>query len=348
VASGLWLIKDRDEPLLLMLRRADQGPGEAELGLEIMARERVIAERLLREIERLMLEHNVYRGRILVLSGSPWGGIGVEVQRLPRVTREQIVFPSGVLERIERQTKTFADHAEALRSAGRHLKRGLLLHGPPGTGKTLTVMYLSTLMPDRTVLLLTGDALGAVAPACGMARELAPTMLVLEDVDLVAEDRMDGHPTSVLFELLNEMDGLNEDTDIVFVLTTNRPEVIEPALASRPGRIDLAVSMPLPDHDGRSQLLDLYGRGLDLDIRDRVSFITATEGTTPAFMREVLRRAALSGAERGDATRITDELLTNAIAELRAGQAELTNSLLRSPTTATGDSTQAAHQRLPL
>jgi ATP-dependent 26S proteasome regulatory subunit len=162
-----------------------------------------------------------------------------------KVRREQIVFPAGVLERIERHTKTFAEHAEALRASGRHLKRGLLLHGPPGTGKTLTAMYLSHLMPDRTVLLLTGEALHAVGPACRMARQLAPSMLVLEDVDLVAENREYGEPTSLLFELLNEMDGLGEDTDIVFVLTTNRPDAIEPALAPRPGRVDLAVAMPL-------------------------------------------------------------------------------------------------------
>jgi hypothetical protein len=179
VASGLWLIKEGEAPLILMLRREDHGPGHAELGLEIMARERQGAERLLGELERLMARRNVYRGRILVLSGSPFGGLGVAVQRLPAVRREQIVFPAGVLERIERHTKTFAEHAEALRAAGRHLKRGLLLHGPPGTGKTLTAMYLSHLMPDRTVLLLTSEALQAVSPACQMARELAPSMLVL-------------------------------------------------------------------------------------------------------------------------------------------------------------------------
>jgi ATPase family associated with various cellular activities (AAA) len=330
VAAGLWLITQADEPLLLMLRREDHGPGYAVLGAEIMARDRAAAEQLLAEIERLMAERNVYRGRILVLSGSHFGGLGVEVQRLPRVTRDQIVFPDGVLERIERNTKTFADHAAELRAAGRHLKRGLLLHGPPGTGKTLTVMYLSTLMPDRTVLLLTGDALGLIGPACAMARELAPAMLVLEDVDLVAEDRMHGHPTSVLFELLNQMDGLNEDIDVVFVLTTNRPEVIEPALASRPGRIDLAINLPLPDGEGRSRLLDLYAVGLELDVRDRASFIAATEGATPAFIREVLRRAALIAAERGDVTRVTDELVTSAIDELRAGSDQLSRTIIGS------------------
>lgn len=328
VAAGLWLIADGEEPCLLMLRRSDHGPRHAELGIEIMARERGSAERVLAEIERLMAEHNPYRGRILVLSSSPFGGVGVEVQRLPGVRREQVVYPDGVMERIERHTKTFSEHAEDLRASGRHLKRGLLLHGPPGTGKTLTVMYLSTLMPERTVLLLTGNALGAVAPACAMARELEPAMLVLEDVDLVAENRMHGQPTTVLFELLNQLDGLNEDTDVIFVLTTNRPEIIEPALASRPGRIDLAVKMPLPDEQGRARLLDLYGEGLQLDVRDQASFIAETAGATPAFIREVLRRAALFAAERGEGNRVSDEMLRSAIDELRQGADQLTSTLL--------------------
>jgi hypothetical protein len=328
VAAGLWLIADGDQPLLLMLRRSDHGPRQAELGIEIMARRRAAAEELLAELERLMRERNPYRGRVVVLSSSPFGGVGVEVQRLPAVTREQIVYPDGVLERIERHTKTFSEHAEALRASGRHLKRGILLHGPPGTGKTLTVMYLSSLLSERTVLLLSGNALGAVAAACAMARELAPAMLVLEDVDLVAQSRAMGQPTTVLFELLNQLDGLSEDTDVVFVLTTNRPEVIEPALASRPGRVDLAVAMPLPDEEGRARLLDLYGTGLDLELRDQARFIAATAGTTPAFIREALRRAALLAAERGQHNRVDDELLASAVRELREGNDQLTSALL--------------------
>ena len=323
VAAGLWLIHDDTDPLLMMLKRDDHGPHQAELGIEIMAAEREVAESALREIEELMASHNAYRGRILVLSGSQWGGIGVEVQRLPAITREQIVLRQEILDRIERHTLAFSEHAEQLRASGRHLKRGLLLHGAPGTGKTLSVMYLSRLMPDRTVLLLTGESLGAIGPACDMARELAPAMLVIEDVDLVAEERSHGHPTTLLFELLNQMDGLNEDTDIVFVLTTNRPEAIEPALASRPGRIDLAVRMPLPDATGRNQLLELYAEGLELDVRDRDSFVAATDGTTPAFIRELLRRAALMSAERGTSPLVDDELLSCALKELRDSSDQL-------------------------
>ncbi len=329
VAAGLWMIRTEQERYLLMLRRSEHGgPRQAELGIEIMAPERGTAERVLEQLEGLMRELNPYSGRVLVLSSSPWGGVGVEVQRLPAVRREQIVFPDGVLERIERHTKTFSEHAEELLAAGRHLKRGVLLHGPPGTGKTLTVMYLSGLMPGRTTLLLTGNALGAVGPACEMARELAPAMLVMEDVDLVAENRMGGRPTTILFELLNQLDGLNEDVDVIFVLTTNRPEIIEPALASRPGRVDLAVKMPLPDERGRSALLGLYGKGLQLELEDEAKFIAATEGCTPAFIRQALRRAALLALEHGAGNRVTDELLDEAIRELRDNTDELTGTLL--------------------
>jgi hypothetical protein len=327
VAAGLWLIDDGDTPLALLLRREDHGPAEAELGLEVMAPGRAAAEAFVAEIRALMAEHNVYRGRVLTLTGSPFGGVGVEVRRLPPVRREGIVLPPGVLERIERHTRTFSEHAEQLQAAGRHLKRGLLLHGPPGTGKTLTAMYLSAIMPERTVVLLAGESLAAINVACEMARTLTPAMVVLEDVDLVAEDRQHGRPTSVLFELLNEMDGLNEDVDVIFVLTTNRPAALEPALAARPGRIDLAVELPMPDAEGRSRLLDLYGEGLALSLSDRAGVVARIDGVSPAYIRELLRRAALLAAERGDARSVDDGVLAAALEELPAGEG-LTGSLL--------------------
>src|SRR6266403_3833745 len=69
---------------------------------------------------------------------------------------------------------------------------------------------------------------------------------------------------SLLNKLLNEMDGLREDAAVLFVLTTNRPEHLEAALASRPGRIDQAIEFPLPDDQGRRQLIRLYACGLTL------------------------------------------------------------------------------------
>jgi len=161
----------------------------------------------------------------------------------PEIERDAVILPEGVLERIERHTIGFAAHAQRLLAAGRHLKRGLLLYGPPGTGKTLTAMYLIGRMRERTVLVLSGRSYGLVVPTCALDRNLQPSMTVLEDVDLVAEERGMGAmgENPLLFELLNEMDGLAEDADVIFLLTTNRAVLLEPAQTARPGRVDQAT-----------------------------------------------------------------------------------------------------------
>ncbi len=176
------------------------------------------------------------------------------------------------------------------------------MHGAPGTGKTLTVMYLASAMRDRTVLLTTGRNIGLMGRTCAMARALEPSIVVLEDVDLIAEDRTkggSGSATPLLFELLNEMDGLADDVDILFLLTTNRPDLLEPALASRPGRVDQAIEIPLPDATCRGRLFDLYGKGADAAAHARGAAFYREDGetATPAFIRELLRRAALFAAD---------------------------------------------------
>jgi ATP-dependent 26S proteasome regulatory subunit len=72
------------------------------------------------------------------------------------------------------------------------------------------------------------------------------------------------------------MDGVGEDADITFLLTSNRPEVLEPALAARPGRIDATIEVPLPDADARSRLIDLYTAGLDCVLDDRKAILART------------------------------------------------------------------------
>jgi ATPase family associated with various cellular activities (AAA) len=334
VQSGLWLVRDAGGPLALMLKSNDHGMGE-QLALEAMAPERGRAEEAIGALWSLMRERNVYRGRVLELGARHFHddeSAPLTVRTLPAIARDRIVLPAGVLERVERQAFSIADHAERLRASGRHLRRGLLLHGPPGTGKTLTAMYLAAAMPDRTVVMLTGQSLDAVGPSIDLATALQPAMVVLEDVDLVAMDR-DYEPTNaILFELLNGMDGLAEDHDILFVLTTNRADLLEPALAARPGRIDQAVELPLPDADGRRRLLQLYGEGLQLELTDADPLIEDLDGVSPAFIRELLRRAAVVCAETSPegALRVTPAHLRAALTELREGAGELTNTLLGS------------------
>jgi hypothetical protein len=345
VQSGFWLVRDAEGPLVAMLKSESHGMGET-LGLEVMAPARERAERVLTALWELMSERNVYRGRILELRSRHFHGdegAPLTVRTLPSITRDRIVLPAGVLERIERQAFGIADHAERLRASGRHLRRGLLLHGAPGTGKTLSAMYLAAAMPGRTVVLLTGQSLGAVGTSIDLATALQPAMVILEDVDLVAMDR-DYEPTNaVLFELLNGMDGLDEDHDVLFVLTTNRADLLEPALAARPGRIDQAVELPLPDADGRRLLLELYGEGLQLTLSNDERLITALDGVSPAFIRELLRRAALLSAEgSGGRLHVTEDHLERALTELREGAGELTNTLLGARPPQANDPVEAA------
>jgi hypothetical protein len=330
IEEGLFLISDGESRLAVFVRRDKEIGSRNNLLVEVMAADRAGAERFLAELRESMRARSVYRGHVISLVAE-YPGFTIKFHRLPEIGREAIVLPDGLLERIERQTIGFGRHSKRLQAAGRHLKRGLLLHGPPGTGKTLTVMYLATMMRERTVFLLTGRGLGLIGPTCAMARSLEPSIVVLEDVDLVAEERTKGGggcATPVLFELLNEMDGLANDIDILFLLTTNRPDLLEPALAARPGRVDQAVEVPVPDASCRRRLFELYGRGMTMEIADLPRFIARTEGGSAAFIRELLRRAALFAAENEQEIVVCDHHLDEALRDLVVQGGELTKSLL--------------------
>jgi ATP-dependent 26S proteasome regulatory subunit len=183
-----------------------------------------------------------------------------------------------------------------------------------------------------TVVELTGDSLQLISTACSVARTLQPAMIVVEDVDLIAEDRgryPGEHP--LLFQLLNEMDGLAEDADVVFLLTTNRADVLEPALAARPGRVDQAVALDLPDAGARKQLFRLYRADLAVDEARLDALIERTEGVTASFLKELLRRAALIAADssRGEShLAVTADQLDAALDELLDTRNAMTRILL--------------------
>jgi ATP-dependent 26S proteasome regulatory subunit len=245
------------------------------------------------------------------------------------MTADEVVLPEGALGRVERHVVGTAQHRDRLLAAGRHLKRGVLLYGPPGTGKTHTVRYLISRLPDVTVIVLAGNALGHIRTATDFAHALQPSVVVLEDVDLIAEQRdMAFGPQPLLFTLLDAIDGLTSEADVAFVLTTNRVDLIEAALTQRPGRVDLAVEIPRPDLEARHRLVELYAAGLPLSPEALARAAERTEGATASLFKELFRRVVLVAAERD--VEVGDQVLDDVLDEMLADAERLTRSLLGS------------------
>ena len=250
VSNGIYLVRDGEDRLALVLLPSGIGPHQ-EVTLQVVGADQGHVERVLAEIRRLAVERSVFRGQVISFGPELFGMAGASTPLnflgRPGVRRDQVVLPDELLDEIEGQVLGIASHAARLLASGQHLKRGILLYGAPGAGKTHTVNYLLGRLPQATVIVISGRALGRITEACSVARTLQPSVVVVEDVDLIAEERSHRpgeHP--LLFQLLNEMEGLNSATDVTFLLTTNRADLLEPALADRPGRVDLAAELPLP------------------------------------------------------------------------------------------------------
>jgi len=326
VACALYLVHDGERRVALLFRGPDPNGMHQGVTLQIVSTDAGGAAAVGAAIRAAAVEHNVFRGQVLSFGGEVFdpGQTLLHFHRRPQLGRSALVLPTGVLDTVERQVVGVGRHRSALLASGQHLKRGLLLYGPPGTGKTHTVRYLLANTPELTVVQLTGSALHLIAEACSVARALTPSMVVVEDVDLIAEDRgpfPGQHP--LLFQLLNEMDGLADDADVVFVLTTNRADLLEPALAARPGRVDQAVELDLPDAAARRALLELYRGRLELDGVQLDEIAQATDGVTASFLKELLRRAAVLSAEGDGAPSGAAAPLTVSGDHLRAALGEL-------------------------
>lgn len=310
------------------------GPSEhsPELRVDIAGLSVEAAQAVHAELDMLRNRLNVYRGHVLEVAVAPMGGVALQFGDVPLTRREDVILPDVVLTRVERHALGVSTHSEALLSAGQHLKRGLLLYGPPGTGKTHTTRYLIGQMTTYTRLILTGRALHAIGSATELARDLQPAVVVLEDVDLVAEDRSFGLGSSpVLFDLLDAMDGAAGDADLLFVLTTNRADLLEPALAARPGRVDVAVEIDLPDAPARRRLLDLYGATVPLRLSEdeTETVVERTEGVTASFIKELLRRAVLESLlDRAPLESVTAAHTERALDDLLDSSQQVTRSLL--------------------
>lgn len=268
------------------------------LMISIACREKATADHFFEQIEQRRRTLSVYRGKVIDPDVHGGGIHGIGFRAIKRVTEENLVLPDSVKKLLHNAIVGFYNHADELRSVGVEMKRGVLFHSPPGTGKTSISLYLAGLLPNFTVCFVSGQKLLYPREICRMARYLQPAMVVFEDIDLVAEERDSNGLATVLGELMNQIDGCDPDEQVLFIMNTNSLQRLEGAVRNRPGRVDQIIDIPLPDADARKRLLHHFARGLGLP--DRLSAVLdATDGATPATLKEIVKRATVAAIERG-------------------------------------------------
>jgi len=335
--NGLWLCIADDMRYAVLLSTHREHGAEAGVRIEITlaagAASAEFVRRCFAEIEDAVNAANCYRGKILSFDGGAnyrGSSRGLTVHKLPSVERANVILPDATLKLLDRNILNFVQHRAKLRQLGQSTRKGILLYGPPGTGKTHTIRYLASNLPGHTTLIITAAQVEWLGAYMNLARLLQPAMVIIEDVDLIATDRemMGPCEESMLNNLLNEMDGLKEDADILFVLTTNRPEQLEGALANRPGRVDQAIEIPLPDDKGRRKLVQLYGKGLQLDEALIDEAVGRTGGVSAAFIKELMRRTAQAGIGRDGGATISSADLGEALDDMLFASGKLNIKLL--------------------
>jgi cell division protease FtsH len=227
---------------------------------------------------------------------------------------------------------TFLKHPEKFTAVGAKIPKGVLLVGPPGTGKTLLAKAVAgeagvpffSISGSEFVEMFVGVGASRVRDLFRKAKENAPCLVFIDEIDAVGRQRGAGigggndEREQTLNQLLTEMDGFEENTGIIIIAATNRPDVLDTALL-RPGRFDRQVIVDYPDLKGRLGILEVHGRNKKIDPEVSLGTIARrTPGFTGADLANLLNEAAILTARRRKEA-ITNIEINDAIDRVVAG-----------------------------
>ncbi len=249
----------------------------------------------------------------------------------PQVTFADVAGSDEAVEELH-EIKDFLTDATRFQAVGARIPRGVLLYGPPGTGKTLLARAVAgeanvpfyAISGSDFVEMFVGVGASRVRDLFKEAKANAPAIIFVDEIDAVGQRRGQGmggghdEREQTLNQLLVEMDGFDERTNVIMIAATNRPDMLDPALL-RPGRFDRQIGVDAPDMKGRRAILDVHAKGkplsknVDLDVVAR-----KTPGFSGADLANVLNEAALLTA-RSNAQLIDNRALDEAIDRLIAG-----------------------------
>lgn len=204
-------------------------------------------------------------------------------------------------------------HKERFDAIGIRPPKGLLMHGPPGTGKTMmaracaaqTKATFLKLAGPQLVQMFIGDGAKMVRDAFELAREKAPAIIFIDELDAVGTKRGSGEGETrevhrTMLELLNQLDGFTQDDRIKVIAATNRPDILDPALL-RSGRLDRKIELPLPNEEARARIMQIHSRKMNVN-KDDVNFeelARSTQEFNGAQLKAVCVEAGMVALRRG-------------------------------------------------
>ncbi|HUL38970.1 MAG TPA: CDC48 family AAA ATPase [Methanomassiliicoccales archaeon] len=252
-------------------------------------------------LERVKVTYDDFNDALKDLEPSAMREVLVEV---PKVTWDDV----GGLEEVKRHLRETIEmpmeNPAAFKRMGIRPAKGVLLYGPPGTGKTLLAKAVANeskanFIPIKGPEIMSkwvGESEKAVRQAFKKAKQVAPSVLFLDEIDAIAPRRGTGSDTNVtervVNQLLTSMDGMETLEKVTVIAATNRPDIIDPALL-RPGRFDRLVLIPVPDEKARLAILSVHTKAMPIRNVDITVLAERTDGFVGADLENLCREAAM-------------------------------------------------------
>lgn len=232
-------------------------------------------------------DNNIYKGKKI--------DCDCRFLELDNVTWDDVILPKAVIDVVKSNINDSFALREKLKSFGLSIKRGVILHGEPGVGKTNLCKCLAKDLECSVLYALPSDfsKITGIKRVCSMAKDLAPCLLIIEDIDWIAMDRSSGNASFVM-ELMNQLDGIENFGDIITLGTTNCLKDLEIAVKNRPGRFDRIIKISKPAEEEIERMILRFTNRfvIDSDV-DLKKLSESLKELTGAHVRDLCTTAAL-------------------------------------------------------
>jgi proteasome regulatory subunit len=244
--------------------------------------------------------------------------LGMEIEDAPAVSYADVGGLKEQIQEIRETVELPLAKPELFEKVGIEPPRGVLLYGPPGTGKTLLARAVAhethatfiRMIGSELVQKFIGEGARMVREMFELAREKAPSIVFIDEIDAIAARRLDVSTSGdrevhrTMMQLLAGIDGFDPRGDVRILAATNRPDILDPALL-RPGRFDRLIHFPLPDEEARAAIFKIHTRGMNLAKGVDISALAkATEKATGADIKAICTEAGMFAIrkQRGQVT----------------------------------------------